>query len=527
MIKRLHIQNYMAHKETTLELDPGVTVLTGPNNSGKSAVVEAIRSLSMNPVPHHVIRHGASKAVVRAELDTGEVVEWVRARGNSVYNLYRNGETGESGGEPMETYAKFGRTPPDDVRAVLRLDPVETETGAVDIHIGNQRYPVFLLDQTGSQAASFFAASTEAEYLLRMQQALKTRTDRAKSDRKRIAAESEKLEEILGGFLPLDGIEEELAAAEGIHGSLTRLQLEIPVLEQTGQTLHALNCAHAHAHACGGILGALSAPPDLWETKALDDTAEGLDRLVANLVFLAGSLAPLDILALPPVTEDTAGLAATLESLEFTLGSHGRQRLAEASLRALESPPQLQDTVRLLTTLEAMDRGVRALDRSSTAGLTLAEVNELPQTHDTEALDKSIAALSQIQAAIDRCGSVKTELEGLQEPSAPNVLAPMNSLVRSMEETESRLGMVNARTVHLDGLQPCPEPLATAPLEGMIESMTGLHTAARQADGELNEIVHALDLTLKEVQARVAEAGVCPLCGHAMDVEHFVGDIHA
>jgi len=198
MIKRLHLRNYMAHKDTTLELAAGVTVLTGANNSGKSAVVEAIRSLAMNPVPHHVIRHGASKAVVRAELDSGDVVEWVRSKGNTVYNIYRNGASGETGADPGETFAKFGRTPPEDIRGVLRLDPVETETGAVDIHIGNQRYPVFLLDQTGSQAASFFAASTEAEYLLRMQQALKTRTDRARSDRKRIAAENEKTRGIPG-----------------------------------------------------------------------------------------------------------------------------------------------------------------------------------------------------------------------------------------------------------------------------------------------------------------------------------------
>jgi predicted ATPase len=36
MIKRITIENYMAHQHTTLELGPGVTVLTGPNNTGKS-----------------------------------------------------------------------------------------------------------------------------------------------------------------------------------------------------------------------------------------------------------------------------------------------------------------------------------------------------------------------------------------------------------------------------------------------------------------------------------------------------------
>ncbi len=526
MIKRLHIQNYMAHKDTTLELDPGVTVLTGPNNSGKSAAVEAIRSLAMNPAPHHVIRHGASKALVRAELDTGEVVEWVRAKGNTVYNLYRNTESGASVVEP-ETYAKFGRTPPEDVRAVLRLDPVETETGAVDIHIGNQRYPVFLLDQTGSQAASFFAASTEAEYLLRMQQALKTRTDRAKSDRKRIAAENEYLEELLGGFLPLEGIERDLSAAEELHESLKRLQAGIPVLEKIGQALDAANRAHDRAHALGGVLGALSGPPDLWETKVLDETLEDLARLEANSVFLEESRAALHPLDVPPVIENTAELAVTMEALEYTVEAHGRQSLAEMSLRGLESPPQLQDTVRLVAALEAMERGMRALGRASTAGQMLAAVKEPPPTHDTQSLDNSIGALSQIQAVINRCTSLGTELEKLRQPCEPNLLDPMKSLVRSLEEMESRLGAVEIRAVHLDGLQPCPEFVSVAPLEEMVESMSRLHSAAHKVDGELREIVQALDLKLMEVEARVTEAGVCPLCGHPMDLEHFVGGIHA
>src|SRR5512147_2753176 len=117
MIKRITIENYMAHRHTVLELGPGVTVLTGPNNVGKSAVVEAIRSVAQNPAPEHVIRHGAGQAVVRVELDSGEIIEWVRKKASAVYRLYRpatasgppRADAGGAEGEP-EVYAKFGRT---------------------------------------------------------------------------------------------------------------------------------------------------------------------------------------------------------------------------------------------------------------------------------------------------------------------------------------------------------------------------------------------------------------------------------
>ena len=93
-----------------------MTVLTGPNNSGKSAVVEALRSVAQNPPPHHVIRHGATQAVVRVELDSGEAVEWVRSKSNPIYRLFQAAQDGAAAGEEPEVYAKFGRTPPDDVR---------------------------------------------------------------------------------------------------------------------------------------------------------------------------------------------------------------------------------------------------------------------------------------------------------------------------------------------------------------------------------------------------------------------------
>lgn len=75
MIHRLIVGNFMTHKHTVLELHPGVTVLTGPNNTGKSAVVEALRSLAKNPPSPSLIRHGAAKAVVHLELDDGSWVQ--------------------------------------------------------------------------------------------------------------------------------------------------------------------------------------------------------------------------------------------------------------------------------------------------------------------------------------------------------------------------------------------------------------------------------------------------------------------
>jgi AAA15 family ATPase/GTPase len=49
MIKSITLENLLSHQDTRIELTFGVTVITGPNNVGKSAVVEAVRSLVQNP----------------------------------------------------------------------------------------------------------------------------------------------------------------------------------------------------------------------------------------------------------------------------------------------------------------------------------------------------------------------------------------------------------------------------------------------------------------------------------------------
>ena len=72
MIKKIVIDNFMAHERTELELGPGVTVLTGPNNTGKSAIVEALRCVATNPTPKYYIRHGAKEA--RVTVDRKSVV---------------------------------------------------------------------------------------------------------------------------------------------------------------------------------------------------------------------------------------------------------------------------------------------------------------------------------------------------------------------------------------------------------------------------------------------------------------------
>jgi exonuclease SbcC len=69
MIRRITLQNYMAHTYTVIEPSEGLTVLVGPNNCGKSAVVSALQTLCNNASGDYMVRHDEKEAQITVETD--------------------------------------------------------------------------------------------------------------------------------------------------------------------------------------------------------------------------------------------------------------------------------------------------------------------------------------------------------------------------------------------------------------------------------------------------------------------------
>src|SRR5436190_22921338 len=85
MIRRITLDNYMSHGHTVIEPAPGLTVLVGPNNCGKSAVVSALETLCNNASGAYMVRHDEKEVRVTLETDDGHKhkLEWKR-KGNVV-----------------------------------------------------------------------------------------------------------------------------------------------------------------------------------------------------------------------------------------------------------------------------------------------------------------------------------------------------------------------------------------------------------------------------------------------------------
>jgi exonuclease SbcC len=86
VIEFLHARNFQNHRDFTLDLDPHITVVIGPNDSGKTALIRALRWVAFNqPSGDEFLSWGEKE--VRISVGTnGHII--LRSRGGKGGNFY-------------------------------------------------------------------------------------------------------------------------------------------------------------------------------------------------------------------------------------------------------------------------------------------------------------------------------------------------------------------------------------------------------------------------------------------------------
>jgi DNA repair protein RecN (Recombination protein N) len=80
MLQQIRVRNYAIIDEVELELDGGMTVLTGETGAGKSILVDALGLVLGDRADASAVRHGADRAQITAAfdlVDRRDVVEWL------------------------------------------------------------------------------------------------------------------------------------------------------------------------------------------------------------------------------------------------------------------------------------------------------------------------------------------------------------------------------------------------------------------------------------------------------------------
>lgn len=288
MSVHVRIQNFQSIEDASIEVD-GFTVVTGPNNSGKSALMRAIRGVFTNAPAGSLVRHGTPHLTVDITFEDG-VVRWEKGKKLNRYTV--NGKVLDN----------VGRGVPSEV-SDIGLQEVKAASDRLWPQIAEQFGGVlFLVDRPGSVVAE---ALSDVERVGKLSDALRL----SESDRRSTAAELKIRRK------DAVALEEELVAFEGLDDAA----LAVEALTATGEALAFLDVEVQEVANLSSQLGA---------SRSVVASLDGFDPEVVPTTAEAG-----EVQQLQAEIREVRGLENQLSA------SRGAVTQAEAVLAASEKHP--------------------------------------------------------------------------------------------------------------------------------------------------------------------------------------------
>lgn len=233
MIQELNIRNFQSIAKADLQLGL-VTIIVGESNSGKSAVVRAIRTLISNPRGTSFVRNGQGSAVIGLKLrKPGDDPLWdpitvILARGKENWYKLSTGET----------WTKLGGAVPEEITNVLAIK----DDGQPQL--AGQFDRPFLLDSTASEVARELSELTNLILVVESAREASGERAKAKRDREGLKTLLDQLEARLPEFQDLP-TEKQILELQEFH---------LQQLRQTSSDLQRLNLLIAGYMTCATAL---------------------------------------------------------------------------------------------------------------------------------------------------------------------------------------------------------------------------------------------------------------------------------
>ena len=136
MIKSLVVKNFQSHRETDLEFDPGLNVILGQSDSGKTSILRALRWLIWNrPSGDDMRSTWGGDTIVDIDVNNGQV-QRIRTKKDNLYLLGHHDE-----------FKAMGTDVPAEVQQLLNIN---------EINLQQQLDSPFLLTSSPGEVATHF-----------------------------------------------------------------------------------------------------------------------------------------------------------------------------------------------------------------------------------------------------------------------------------------------------------------------------------------------------------------------------------
>lgn len=159
-ITKIELENFQSHKNSVFNLDRGLNVILGNSDSGKTAILRAIRWVLYNePSGDQFIRQGETFASATLHFNTGSTVKRFRSSSKNTYYLKK------SNGEEF-TFDGFGISVPKEIIDEIGISKIKLDNGTDDsINIAQQLDGPFLLNEKTSLRSSAIGRLVGVNYI--------------------------------------------------------------------------------------------------------------------------------------------------------------------------------------------------------------------------------------------------------------------------------------------------------------------------------------------------------------------------
>lgn len=426
----VRIKNFQSLADASIKVD-GFTALTGPNNSGKSALIRAVLGLFSN-APARFVRTGAKFAEVTIAYDDGNAITWRKGKGVNFYAV--NGKE----------IGLVGRGVPDEVAAV----------GVRAVEVGNNKFwpqiasqgtgQVFLLDASGAVVAE---AVADVERVGVLNKALSL----AEKDKRKLAStlkireeDEEKVRDELSRFDGLDNLQQRMQA-------LSELRIEAGEVRQQYSELckvrEGLTAARTLSASLAGIDSVFCPGPQavdkLRRIRAAVGELEAVSRDLKQNKTLLASLEGSESVELPPDTlipeiettlEDLREMETLSEAwkknetLLSSLPEVDPVELADAKLRKILD--FISGLTRLRDDIAQQQRTLEDLAGFNPEAVSLGSIDRL------RACEKAIDMLQGFKDKLDRAGEQVQQADreaGRLEKKRQRILGEMAEVLGEFE----------------------------------------------------------------------------------------------
>ena len=230
-IKRIELQNFQSHVKTIIEpAGPGfLTVITGPSDSGKTAVIRALKWVLYNqPQGAEFTRTGANMVRVKIDYTNDVTVTRERTAATNRYKMI------QPGAEKPEVFEGFGSTVPLEVQEITGVRTVKIADQDLLLNLSEQLDPPFLGQKSTTAPARAkilgkLAGTEEIDVA-----GAETGKDlyRRNQDEKRLDSEIEELEKQIGEFAWIEELGERIAKLERLLAGIKERQELLATLEE-------------------------------------------------------------------------------------------------------------------------------------------------------------------------------------------------------------------------------------------------------------------------------------------------------